>query len=161
MIKAGDNSDAPAGTVDACARALIAVMPLAVRFMISEIREQGGPQNLTPPQFRILAFLREAPGASLTVLADHLGVRAPTASVMMLRLVRQRLVRRKVDAKERRRVVLELTEKGVALIDRTRDALIARLKESLVLMSDHERDQLAQGLDRLRTVLEAASAHRT
>src|SRR5881409_3039307 len=84
---------------------------MAMRVVRSEMRHQGA-LVVSVPQFRALAFVERHPGVSLAGVAEHLGVTAPTASTIVERLVRRRLVGRVPDPEERRRVVLSLTPAG-------------------------------------------------
>src|SRR5213593_56534 len=90
---------------DRCAREILETVPLVMRVVRGEMRRQGA-HLVSVPQFRALAFVERHPGASLAGVAEHLGVTAPTASTIVDRLVRRRLVGRVPDPAERRRVVL-------------------------------------------------------
>src|SRR5512140_2274127 len=89
-------------TVEACALQIQEVVPRAMRLLRGEMRHEAGAA-LSVPQLRALAFLGRTPGASLSAVADFLGVADATASVMVDRLVRRRLVTRSGNPEERRR----------------------------------------------------------
>ena len=109
----------PSTTADRCAREILETVPLVMRVVRAEMRRQGA-QVVSVPQFRALAFVERHPGASLAGVAEHLGVTAPTASTIVDRLVRRRLVGRVPDPAERRRVALTLTPAGGRLFARLR-----------------------------------------
>jgi len=141
-------------TPDGIARSIIDTTPLMVRLMLAEARTQDPGQRLTPPQFRILALLQERPGIGLTELAELLGVRKPTASVMVLRLVTQGLV--KVEAAVGRRRPLAPTAEGAALISRTRAGIEARLAARIASLDAAAQARLEDGLAELRALLTSA-----
>lgn len=93
-----------------CARELLAAIPGVMRFIRSHMREQRG--GLTIPQFRSLVFLSLHENASLSELAEHLGLSLAGASRMVELLVRRGLIRRRAEATDRRRVCLSLTASG-------------------------------------------------
>ncbi len=64
------------------------------------------------PQLRILFRVRAQPGIDLRTLAEQMGISASAASQQVDKLVDQDLVLRKDDPGDRRRLSLELTERG-------------------------------------------------
>ena len=141
-----------------CADAVLDCLRLTARFLISSARGSTAGYQLTPPQFRVLDYLRSNPGASLSEVADHLGVRQPTASVTVFRLVRDKLVRRATDPSERRRIALNLTDQGSKLIGETRSALRRRLSGMLAEIKPNDLSDLAAGLAVLNAALAQHSA---
>ena len=77
-------------TPEQCARQVVETTPLVMRFIRLQVRKSGAFTSM--PQFRALNFLYRHPGASLSSLADHLGVTLPTASVIVDRLVHRGLL---------------------------------------------------------------------
>src|SRR5262245_66456418 len=98
-------------TPELCAREVMETVPLVMRFIRMEMRSRRAP-SLSVPQFRVLTFLSRRPGAPLSGVAEHLGVTRSTASAIIERLVRRRLVSRTAHPQERRCVVLTLTPTG-------------------------------------------------
>jgi DNA-binding MarR family transcriptional regulator len=133
--------------------ALLAMMMMANRIMAMEAVRAVPDGRLTPPQFRILNYLHVAPGASLSEVAAYLGVRLPTASVMLVKLAAEGYVLRSRHPNSRRRMQLVLTEHGQAVTTMVRDALFARLRAGLDRMDGAERLSLQQALPALRSLL--------
>src|SRR2546423_14828906 len=75
-----------------CAGEIMETVPAVMRFLRAKMRHHGAP-FLSVPQFRVLVFLYRHPGASLSSVAEHLGVTCPTASVLFDRLGRGGLIR--------------------------------------------------------------------
>ncbi len=117
-------------TPQACARAVMEAVPLVMRFLRKEMHRQRDP-HLSVPQFRVLAFLNRHPGACLSVVANHLGVARPTASILVDRLVRRNLLTRSNDPAERRRILLRLTPSGARHFRQAQDATRAWLADIL------------------------------
>jgi DNA-binding MarR family transcriptional regulator len=135
-----------------CARAVLEVVPQAIRFLRKEMRHEAG-EGLSVPQFRVLAFIGRTPGASLSAVAAFVGVADPTASAMVERLVRRVLVRREGDPAERRRIMLTLTPHGAALLERARAHARTCVEERLAGLDDSELATLSAGLELLRRTL--------
>lgn len=136
-------------TPETCARQIMELVPLLMRFIRTEMRRRVSGQ-LSVPQLRVLAYLGRMPGACLADVAGHLGVTSPTASAMVDRLVRRGLVERTQQPDERRRVALRLTAEGAALLERARALTRAQLAQALATFSAGELLSLDEGLAVLR-----------
>jgi len=146
---------ADAGTTEP-AEALLSVVLATNRIISAEALRAAPALRLTPPQFRILHYLLTAPGASLSDVAAHLGVRLPTASVMLVKLGEEGYVHRARDPASRRRMRLVLTEKGRASLLRVRDILFRRLTEARATLTHAERDAVDAAMPALRRLLDQA-----
>ncbi|QIA27521.1 MarR family transcriptional regulator [Thermaerobacter sp. PB12/4term] len=135
----------PPVTPQECARLVTEMVPRVMRLIRAEMRRHQ-PGRLSVPQFRTLVFLDRHPGASLSAVAEHLGVSRPTASALVGRLVQRGLVTREVDPAERRRVVLRLTPAGRENLEVARRRTQASLASHLAGFSPGELAVLAEGL---------------
>ena len=132
-------------TPEVCAHEVMETVPLVMRFIRKEMRSRRGPA-LSVPQLRVLTFLSHVPGAPLASVTAHLGVSRSTASAMIDRLVRRKLVNRAEDPQERRCVVLTLTPAGARHLQQARDATCTRLAKVLAGLSAAELRQVTEGL---------------
>jgi DNA-binding MarR family transcriptional regulator len=136
------------GTAELCARAVMETVPLVTRFIRAEMSSRWAP-SLSVPQFHVLSLLNREPGSSLSHVARHLGVTRSTASVIVDRLVRRKLVRRTEHPQERRCVVLSLTATGRQHFLHARDAACAQMASVLAKLSAADLQQITDGLDLL------------
>ncbi len=121
---------------------------------VSVLARTGDPdQPLTRVQFRVLHYLNDHPGATLTALADHIGIRNSAASGLVTRLVRQGLVLNKLDPNHRRRIELTLTKKGQKAFLQLRDVIRTRFFSVLDKMPSDDVVQLDRTLHALLDVL--------
>jgi DNA-binding MarR family transcriptional regulator len=95
-------------------------------------------RELSIPQFRALNFVNRCPEASLSQLADHLGVTLPSASKLVDGLVNGELITRCDSATDRRRLMLCLTRAGEDILCAARRATQDYLKETLRSLSSDE-----------------------
>jgi len=153
MIRSGrrDPGD-PRQAAELCARQILDLVPRAMRLMREEMRSAAGG-DLSVPQFRVLAFLGRTPGASLSAVASFVGVADATASATVDRLVRRRLVTRSGNPAARRCVMLALTARGAALLERARGRARARLAKQLRALTSSEVAEMAHGLTLLDRAL--------
>lgn len=136
--------------VDACASAVLEVVPLGTRWLRAAIRRRQPSWSL--PQLHTLGFLRRNPGASLSDLAGHLGTGLSTASTLVTRLVGTRQVDRREDPSERRKSVLSLTTEGQAQFDAALEASRAELSERLSHLSPEQLARVSEALALLHGV---------
>ncbi len=124
-----------------------------MRFIRKDMREQN-KTFMSVPQFRTLAFVDRHPGASLSDLAEHLGVTRATASTTVERLVQDELVLREENPEERRRVLLTLTKTGKQRLQKTREITRNHIAEFLATLPEEQISQIEAGLSLLKEVFE-------
>jgi DNA-binding MarR family transcriptional regulator len=128
-------------------------IPLVMRFIRADMRAQNTAE-LSVPQFRTLAFLDRNPGASLSELAEHLGVTRATASANTERLVQRHFVDRYDHPEERRRVVLQLTEAGQQHLQERRAQTRTSIAALLESVTEEEMTQIDAALVLLKQIFE-------
>lgn len=150
-------TDPDRAAVQAAAGIVMEAVPLTMRAIRREMRAGRDP-SLSVPQFRALLFLRREPNVGLGAAADHLGITAGAASELIERLVRQGLVDRDADPRERRRIRLRLTKRGadqlLAAEQRTRRWISSVLAD----LDERQLERLAVALSDLRGAIEGATA---
>jgi DNA-binding MarR family transcriptional regulator len=138
-------------TPEHCATDLMDTIHPIMQFIRTEMRNQREP-SLSVPQFRLLGFLGRHPGASLSEVAEHLGITRATASSMTDRLVKRGLVDRAEDPQERRQVMLKLTPSGQKELDQMRTMTRLKITELLGGLTPEELVSISSGLKVLERV---------
>src|SRR5579875_4046830 len=105
--------------------------------------------DLTMAQFRALLALVHRGPMSIGRLAAELGVRLPTASVLVERLVRQGLAERREDADDRRRTLAQASGAGEELVARWQQGRREVLRGWMCRMDAISLGHLARGLEAL------------
>jgi DNA-binding MarR family transcriptional regulator len=145
---------------DECACEVLEVVPLVMRAIRSEMRSHRTPE-LSVPQFRALAFLGRHEGASLSDVAEHVGLTPPSMSKMVEGLVVRDLVVRQVSPSDRRRVTLTLTARGKSILESAHQGTVAHLTEKLAALSPEERATIVQAMQALRRAFASAKEANT
>ncbi len=148
-----DNNSASA----ACAREILATIPLVMRFLRGQMRHHRG-RELTVPQFRALIFTNTMPAATLSDLAEHVGLSLPAASRLVGGLVRRGLLARRARPDNRRCVALTLTARGRAAFESAYDCTRQALADQLAALSLRELEQVTRGVRVLHEVFDADGA---
>jgi len=97
--------------VEETAHQVLDTIPVVMRTIRAEFRNQRST-DLSVPQFRTLAFIKNNDGASLSSLANHIGLTLPSMSKLVDGMVSRGLVGRDEHQKDRRRICLRLTPQG-------------------------------------------------
>ena len=143
-------------TSEQCAAFLMETIPIIMQFFRAEMRRNASVLlvELSVPQFRALAFLDRHPGASLSQVAEHLGVTRPTASALTERLVQRNLVSRTENPQERRHVILTLTDDGNYHLQQTRAMTRAKVADLLASLPEEQLITVAEGMTVLSHMFE-------
>ena len=125
-------------TAQACAHAIIEVVPQVVQALRVAMRAQRS-HELTVPQFRTLAYISRHPCSSLTAVAEFIGLTLPAMSTLVNGLVEQGLVQREIDPVDRRRVLLTVTDTGITVHRRALDGAEQWLTARVAALSTTQR----------------------
>jgi DNA-binding MarR family transcriptional regulator len=104
------------------------------------------PLGLTPAQgraLRIIARSQDEEPLRMTELADRLGIVPRSVTTVVDALEEAGLVRREVDPRNRRAILLRLTDRGAAVRDDLREARRRAAEELFAPLSADDRDALA------------------
>ena len=132
-----------------CARAVVEAVLLLMQSVYAEVKRQHAP-DLSVSQFRALAFIERRTGASLSQVAEHLGISLPSASQMVDKLVARNLVTRQTSATDRRYVTLTLTAQGRSVLGMTLQSVETHLAEMLAMLPDADRATVLEAMQALQ-----------
>jgi DNA-binding MarR family transcriptional regulator len=142
-------------SADQVAQRVLEVVPVVMRAVRAEMRRQRAA-DLSIPQFRALAFLNRNAGASLSDVAEHIGLTLPSMSKLIDNLVARKLVTRQMHAGDRRYVTLALTARGRATLEHALESTQAYLAEQFAALPDAERAVIARAMELMRPLFATA-----
>lgn len=143
-----------------CAALVLDVVPLVMRTIRREMRAHR-PTGMSVPQFRALIFLKNHAGASLSALAEHLGLTLSTTSRVVDGLVKHTWVTRDMAEDDRRRNMLRLTPAGMEILDAAQRQVEMRVMEQLAALTPAQRAAVAAMLRLLHGVFQPSCAPAT
>jgi DNA-binding MarR family transcriptional regulator len=112
--------------------------------------ERLAPLGLTPAQERALRLIaRDEEPPRMTELADRLGIVPRSLTTVIDALEQAGLVRREIDPRNRRAILLHLTERGTAVRDDLREARRRAAEDLFAPLPAADRETLAGLLARL------------
>ena len=115
--------------------------------------------DLTVPQLRVLVILAAHDGASLSEVADELGVNPSNASRTCEQLVQRGLVTRDTDAADRRRVALRLAGPGTRMLSRVMGRRRKLLEAIVVRLAPGEQRSLMAAADLFNAAADELRGH--
>jgi MarR family transcriptional regulator, organic hydroperoxide resistance regulator len=126
--------------------------------------EDGSPEvwlelNLSIAQLKTLIFINHEEESNFKRVAEALGVTPPNVTGIIERLVEHGLVNRTENPKNRRMLMLSLTETGKSLLRKLKERKIAHLSAVLSSMTLEQLSAVFQGLSILANSTEK-SCHR-
>lgn len=133
------------------ANELLEVVPFTMKEIRSQMRSQRTPE-LTVPQFRALAFVNRHSGASLSQVADHMGLTLPSTSRLIDHLITRRFLTREDNPYDRRRIKLGVTSRGQVILENSRRATLNYLTKKLSNVSPAEMECIVKGMYAIRRV---------
>ena len=134
---------------EACAREMLDAVPLIMRAIRAEMRSHR-ESGLSVPQFRAMLFIHRNQGVSLSKLADHLGLTAPTTSKMIDGLVVRHLVYRNEVKENRRQIQLNLSEPGEAVLNSAQEQTRNRLARMFNGLSTQDQRLITTAMIKLK-----------
>ena len=126
--------------------------PILLR-LARNLRKETEGLGVTSHQVTLLSLVRSRPGLSLRELAVEEGISAPSMSGHVDRLETAGLLRRLRSSGDRRRVGLELTPAGSALLKRVRARRTTWLATRLDPLTDDERELVERALPALSALM--------
>jgi DNA-binding MarR family transcriptional regulator len=117
--------------------------------------------DLSVPQFRVLTFLNRHPGASLSEVANHIGLTPPSMSKNINGLVARQLITRQDSQVDRRRIHLALTQLGKTLLESAHQETQARLADMLADLSSDQQNAIIEAMGALRPIFAPSGERRT
>ncbi|WP_338895623.1 MarR family transcriptional regulator [Streptomyces sp. TG1A-60] len=133
---------------------LLHLLTRAERLSVRRVQSVLDEFDCSIEAWRVLDLLSDGDGHIMTALADHAFVPAPTLTKLIDQLVDQNLVFRRVDPADRRRVLVQLTPRGMQRWQRLSRAVRADWGGVEPLLAEDEAEQLKTLLDQLAGALE-------
>jgi DNA-binding MarR family transcriptional regulator len=128
---------------------ILRVIPKVMRTLASELRQ--APGGLAPAHFQLMVMLSKRPRC-LTELAQSQSVSLATMSNSISVLVDRGWVARRRDPTDRRKLALEITNRGREVLTEVHQRAEVQLDEMLAVMDEDQCEDILRGLELLNNV---------
>jgi MarR family transcriptional regulator for hemolysin len=140
-----------ASSPEECTCEVLDAIPLVMQGIRNQFRRHGD-KDLSVPQFRVLNFLSRHKNASLSEVAEHIGLMLPSMSTLVDGLVKLDFAVRQTSSDDRRRMTLNLTEKGWRKLRSARYATQAYLSRQFSHLSKEDRVTVIKAMQILKPI---------
>ncbi len=117
----------------------------ASRHATADLERVLGPKGVPVEYWRVLEVLADESGRSMSALADAVSMRLPALSKLIDRMVADALVQRAPDPQDLRRVLVYISDVGLARVTSLRDA-VRRQRSALESTLGREHGQALKRL---------------
>ncbi len=111
--------------------------------------------GLTGPQLLVMRQLIDVPEQSVGVIADRISLSQATITGIVDRLEARRLIERRRDEADKRRVLVKLTDEGRRVADAAGPLLQEHFLERFAALADWEQSLILASLQRVVAMMEA------
>jgi DNA-binding MarR family transcriptional regulator len=132
-------------------RVLMALARRLFQISTTAIAEVLHPEDLTPLQYAVIAYVEGEPDLDQNSVAARIGIDRNSTSLVVDQLEKKGLIERRVNGADRRARLLRITPRCKKLYDRLRPNVFHAQEQLLSLLSSDEREHL---LDMLVRVIE-------
>lgn len=133
---------------------VIVALRRVIRAVDLHSRTLAGSYGLTGPQTLILKALQNG-AMSGSELANRVSLSQGTVTDILNRLERRNLIKRCRDTRDRRRILIEVTDSGRLLLEKSPPLLQESFAERFSSLQDWEQTQLLSSLQRIAEMMDA------
>lgn len=118
---------------------LVSHMFIMARLMRDKMSRNANTRQCTMLEFETLKYVKDADGPHMREVAKNFHVTPPAATLMIDGLVKEKLLARVLDPKDRRSVRVAITLKGKKLLERGITNKIKEMKKIFGILTPSER----------------------
>ena len=133
---------------------LIEAIFLFSRLMKENMSYSSELTKLTLLQLQALIFLKQKPYVQMREIADKFTIEMPTATSLINKLCKIKLVARQEDANDRRLVRVVLTDQGKYLLEKAMRERTKKINSILAYLSENDKNDLLKILQVLTHQME-------
>ena len=139
--------------LDRISRELVEMMPLVFREIAKREDNELTRGKISFPQMVALDLVSRKPQVTMTYLAGVLSIKTSSATVLVDRLIRQRMLIRKRDEKDRRLVWVMITARGKKVVRQIMEQKRKSMRSMLAVLTDKEREQYLAAVKKIQANL--------
>jgi DNA-binding MarR family transcriptional regulator len=148
------------GAHDELVRRALAELEVLMSYRRRNVCDRPATRDISIPQFHALVVLHERGARTVTDLAHHLGISAPSASSIVDRMEEHGYVVRERDAIDRRVVNVSISDEGRSVVEEMMGVRRDHSRRLLNAMTDDELNAVLSCVDAVKSAqgrLEEAS----
>ncbi|HTP02137.1 MAG TPA: MarR family winged helix-turn-helix transcriptional regulator [Anaerolineales bacterium] len=143
--------------IQSAAQQVLDTVPLVMRTVRAQLRTHRRA-DISVPQLRAMGYIDRNDGASLSDLANYIGLTLPSMSKLIDGLVARKLIGRAADSRDRRRICLSLTPLGREELRAAHRSTERFLADQLSGLPDEDLKTVSDAMRLLKAVFSPESA---
>jgi DNA-binding MarR family transcriptional regulator len=133
------------------AERLAEIFTVLQRCFILKLSKQLTRGNVSFSQYCLLGFLREEKQLSMSEIAQRMGHTTAAATGLVDRLEKLGHVQRTHGKDDRRKILVQITASGAALVAEVRDDMVSNLLKMMAALDEHEQKTWLQIYEKIFT----------
>ncbi len=105
--------------------------------------------NLSMLQMQALFFVATNPNSTMSEIAKHFAIELPSATSLINKLYKIKLIERKREKEDRRKIYIVLTKNGVQLLKEAKKIRKQNIEKILSYLSQEEKEQMQKLLEKI------------
>lgn len=135
---------------------LLSLVPLFYRnFMLPG--EFSSQRHMPPSHTQVLLLLHEKDTLTVSEIGKRLAISRPNMTPLLNKLIQEELIERHYSEKDRRVILISLTEEGKSLVGQYQQFILNKLQEHFQTLSEDEREQLIHSLQTIQHLIMKAN----
>ena len=128
-------------SIDNFSRQVVEIMPQIYREFAKREHNELTTGKISFPQMVTLVYVSRKSRVNMKCVAANLGIKMSSASTLVDRLVREKMLKRRRDEEDRRIVWIDITSKGSKVINQILRQKQRSIREIFTVLTEKERDQ--------------------
>ena len=121
------------------------------RSFLLNLSKELNKGNVSYAQFFLLGYLANENYLTMTDISKKMGHSTAAATGLVDRLEKLGYVQRLHASEDRRKVMVQITRKGIDLVDRIREDIVSSLVDLMVELDENEQDALLKTYGKIST----------
>ena len=128
-------------SIDNFSREVVEIMPQLYREFAKREDNELSRGQISFPQMVALVYISKKSCVSMKSIANNLGIKMSSASTLIDRLIRDKMLTRRHDEKDRRIVQISITAKGTEVIHQILHQKERSIAQVFAVLTEEERAQ--------------------
>jgi MarR family transcriptional regulator, organic hydroperoxide resistance regulator len=142
--------------VETLRSSMLKLMPQMFRRMPAQ--KTGMESNMSMSEFRLIHLFKEKQVYKMSAIAGLMGIPLPTATHIVDKLVKNGFLKRKLDAGDRRVVLINITEKGREAMEESVKKHRDNMKHFMDMLDAEDREKMLKVIGDFAEVMERIAA---
>lgn len=109
--------------------------------------------DITPGAFYVMLYLKKCNSLSMSDLGKKLLISKPNVTALVNKIIAKGYVVRSSDKKDRRIIMISLTNKGAKFVEKNNEKYLEQIKQRLLSLSDKELEVFSDSLQNVKDIL--------